>query len=430
MDDRGLVSPGAMRFVAIVFGIAGVTFIATTVSLYLEFRTLPDQPAGWFTIAAANSHLFLFFPTFGLLALCAFFIPAAVFVDLYWHHVPYGRIRFVAGTIVVALASLILARSLVVSELPAVWWLKPATLQSDIGRPANCDARASEPALQRATGASRPAADKVCARVPVLEGLAGLRRVSQTRAGLSPFVRACAVDPYIETPPEITVLRYCFASGQNMNAAQCCAAQAQFREDLTVLYAKEPRHSTTGMVHAVVLPLKVMFLLVVLIIGVMLALWRRTVDTHYRRYARRMERGIIVGAIAMLLWPISNHAFLQSFAALYGRQGQGVYSDMSAAVSLAFGVWALLLVLFFFRQHERDVEAAGKIAGALVSAVAVFKYNEIIDYSVRFVGAGSNPLEVGILGVGLVAAFVALIWGAQFTGSVRLPSLPDDHPYS
>lgn len=434
MDSRGFISVGAMRFVALVFGVAGVTFIATTVALYMEYRALPEEPANWFTIAAVNSHLFIFFPSFGLLALCAFFIPAAVFVDLYWHHVPYGRVRFVFGTMVVALASLWIARSLVVSDVPAVWWLRPDTLQADAGRPAGCDAMSTEPGVQRAAGVQRPSGarsnSKACSRVPVLEALAGLRRVSQARMGLSPFQRACDIDPYMETPPDIEVLRYCFASGQNMNAADCCKAQRQFRQDLAELFDGEGRHSTTGLVHAVVLPFKVMFLLVVLIIGVMLALWRRTVDKFYSRYARRMERGIVVGAVAMLMWPITNHAFLQSTAVLYGQKGQGVYTDLSALLSLAFGAWALLLVLFFFRQHQRDVEAAGKIAGALVSVVAVLKYKELIDYSVRFVGAGAQAGEVAILGLALVVAFAALVWGASFTEAARMPRSEYDQPQS
>jgi hypothetical protein len=430
MNERGSISPGALRLVAAIFGVAGISFIATTVTLFFEFRELGDTSAGWFTIAAVNSHLFLFFPSFGVLALCAFFIPATVFVDLYWHHVPYGRIRFVTGTIVLAVVSLAVSRSLVVADLPAVWWLKPATLASDRGVPKDCDPLANEPALLKSAGGSRPGARSACQRLPVLDALASLRRVSQTRTGLSPFVRNCSTDPYIEMPPDLGVQRFCFASGQNMTASQCCVAQSQFRDDLSALYAREGQHSMTGSVHAAVLPLKVMFLLIVLCIGVMLALWRRTVDRVYSAYAKRIERGIIVGAIAMMLWPISNHAFLQSSAALYGRSGQGVYTDLSSLISLAFGAWALLLVLFFFRQHERDVEAAGKIAGAIVSAVAVFKYNEIIDYSVRYVGAGSHPLEIAILGAILLGAFVALVWGARITETVRVPKLPPEQPYS
>ena len=68
--------------------------------------------------------------------------------------------------------------------------------------------------------------------------------------------------------------------------------------------------------------------------------------------------------------------------------------------------------MFFFRRHERDLEAAAKIGGALASGLAVLKFNQIIDYSVRFVGSGADTREMAVFGVLLVIGFVALLWGA------------------
>jgi hypothetical protein len=357
--------------------------------------------ADWFNIAAVNSHLFLYFPTFGLLALCAFYVPAAVFVDLYWRKLNYGKARFIAGNIVVIAGALFIAQQFSRGEVPAIWWLHPSTLEAD----------------RQATPGCRGDAQN-CRRVSVLAALKSVREVSQTRVGLSPFVRTCDPDPLIEQPAEMTLRRHCFATMSRMNALECCRAQAHLTTDLVSLYAREPRHSLTGDVHALLLPFKIYFMLVVLSIGILLAIWRRMVDRLYRSFVVRIERGILVGAVAIVLWPIANHAFLQASEALYGRIGQGAYGSFSPVFSLAFGAWAVLLVMFFFRQHERDLEAAGKIAGAVGGAIAVLKYNEIIDFAVRFVGAGSSPLELAVLCSLLIGAFVTLAWGAGIAPSL------------
>ena len=149
----------------------------------------------------------------------------------------------------------------------------------------------------------------------------------------------------------------------------------------------------------------------VLSIGFLLAVWRRKIDKLYRAYTGRIERGLLVGALAMLVWPISNHGFLQSSTLLYGKAGEGLYAVISPAMSFMFAAWALLLVLFFFRQHQRDIEAAGKIGGGIASAVAIVKYNEIIDYATRFIGSGADPWELSLMAILIVGAFAALYIG-------------------
>jgi hypothetical protein len=161
--------------------------------------------------------------------------------------------------------------------------------------------------------------------------------------------------------------------------------------------------------------------LMILVIGALLALWRRTIDRLYKSYMARMERGLLIGAAAMIIWPISNHGFLQSASLLYGKYGEGVYATISPMLSFAFAAWALLLVLFFFRRHERDIEAAGKIGGGIASAVAIMKYNEIIDYGTRFLGSGADPIELTVIGTLLVGAFAALYMGLP---TLRMPDIP------
>jgi hypothetical protein len=396
------MSVTAKRIVFAIFTLLALSFIATTVALYVEFKD--DQ---WFTIAAFYSHLFIFFPTFGILALFAFYIPAAALLDLYMHHVKRGPLRFAIGTLVLIGISMWLS-TILITGAPAVWWLSPKTLASDMGRPEGCTSPR-------------------CTRIPIMDSVAEVRRISQQRTGLSPFVRPCETDQYTEVPQEQLHRRYCFVTKTKLTAAECCVAQAKFTSDITRLYEDEKEHALAGKIHAMLLPLKIFFLLMVLAIGILLAVWRRRIDNHYAEYTGRIERGLLVGAVAMLIWPISNHGFLQSSTLLYGVAGEGLYAVISPLMSFMFAAWALLLVLFFFRQHQRDVEAAGKIGGAIASAIAFVKYNEIIDFATRFIGSGADPLELALMAVILIVAFSALYIGLP-VDAARKPQLEGPVP--
>lgn len=396
------MSRNVQGVVAVVFIVLALSFIATTAVLYMEFR---DD--GWFTLAAFYSHLFIFFPTFGLLALAAFFVPACALLDLYWHHVKHGPARFAIGSFVLIAVSLG-ASAMLVTGVPAVWWLKPGTLAADLGNPAGCSA-------------------PQCKRQPVMASVKEVRAISRVRLGLSPFVRECLDDQLMEIPLELMQPRHCFVTMTKLTAAQCCMAQKDFTADLSKLYDSERgNHSVTGVVHAKLLPLKIFFLLMIFAIGVLLALWRRTIDQHYRDYTGRIERGLLIGALAMLLWPVANHGFLQSSSLLYGRAGEGIYATISPVLSFLFAAWALMLVVFFFRRHERDIEAAGKIGGGMASAVAIIKYNEIIDYATRFLGSGADLMGLSVLGLVLVGAFIGLVAGVPKPAPVVPVPYPDD----
>jgi hypothetical protein len=393
------MSAGARVFVLLVFVVLGLSFLATTYSLYSEF-----QASGWFAFATFYSHAFIFFPTFGILALCAFFIPASALVDLYWNHVPFGRVRFMAGLAVVVVASVVLSQKIMAGDVPALWWLSPSTLEADRGNPAGCNAAAGG-----------------CKRVAILDAVAKVRLESTQRMGLSRFARNCSPDPLMEASAEQTAKRYCFASQTMATAAECCTAKAAFTEDLRRLYRKPQAHSDTARVHEALLPLKVFFLLMIFVMGLMLAAWRGKIDQMYKVYATRIERGVIVGALAMLIWPISNHAFLQSASLLYAPWGEGFFKDATPIFSLMFGGWALLIILFYFRQHQRDIEAAGKIGGGIASAVAVLNYDRIVDFAERFLGSGADPVLLASLAALLGVAFLGIIWGASTPEDVSLP---------
>jgi hypothetical protein len=197
---------GPRLFISIVYTIIGLSFFATTAVMIYEYWDLD-----WFTIATFYSHLFIFFPVFGTVALCAFYTPSVAFVDMYWRHVPRGRSRFILGFFVVAALSAGVAYLFHASPQRSIWEVAPQRLARDAGEPANC------------TGVAAP-----CNRLSALQALQSVRVVSKQRTGLSELVRNCEPDVLVENPEQFERRRFCFASTaftqtpQLTTDADCC----------------------------------------------------------------------------------------------------------------------------------------------------------------------------------------------------------------
>ena len=98
---------GVRLFVLAVFLALGLSFMAPIAVLMWEFRD-----SGWLTLATFYSHLFMFFPTFGVVTLCAFYTPGCAFTDMYWKWVTFGRIRFTIGLLAVSALSVVICIAL------------------------------------------------------------------------------------------------------------------------------------------------------------------------------------------------------------------------------------------------------------------------------------------------------------------------------
>lgn len=371
---------GARIFVAVLFLMLGFSFLASTGLLIREF-----QEANWQAMVVAHSHLFFFYPIFGILALAAFYLPAVVFTDLYWRHVPWGKLRFVAGAVVVAALSVFVSR-LLDAEPRAIWEVSPIALAADSGDPPGCNATAGS-----------------CRRAPMLSALTELRREGQGRLGLSKFARSCLVDPMLELPEEMEKERYCFAAGAKLKGMPCCEAQKRLREEATRLQSTQ--RSLSGRFDQMVfLPLKIFFVLVVVVIAGLLAVWREQLDYYYRDLVPPIERGVIVGAVAMLLWPVMDYGYQATANVLFGR-----FHGLQLRYSLVIVPWALLLLFYFLRRLGRRGEMIGQIAGVVTAAVAVLRYEDLNDWAVRLLGIGTNAWIIGALIALAVVGFVALV---------------------
>jgi hypothetical protein len=373
---------GARIAVAITFLILGASFLASTGLLVREF-----QDVDWGAMVLAHSHLFFFYPLFGILALAAFYLPAVIFFDLYWRHLPYGKLRFLIGLVVMAALSYGVARWLD-KEPRSIWEASPQALLADKGEPRGCVASAG-----------------ACRRAPVLTALSDLRNEGQGRLGLSKFARSCLVDPKLEMPEEMEKERYCFAAGAKLKGPACCDAQKRFRDEVGRLQADPALRSQSATYDQMIfLPLKVFFVLIVVAIGALLSMHRKRIDQFYRERVPPIERGVIIGAFAMLFWPIMDYGYQETANVLFGR-----FHGLQLRLSLVIVPWALLLLFYFLRRLGKQGEMIGQIAGVVTAGVAVLRYEDLNDWAVRLLGVGTNSWIVAVLVILAVVGFVGLV---------------------
>jgi hypothetical protein len=395
------MSLGARAFVFVVYVLLGASFVAVPALLIWEFG-----PEKALTFVTFDSHLFLFFPTLGLVALAAFYLPSCAFVDMYWHHVRLGPMRFLAGLVLLGALALHVAAGLTSNPHRSVWDLKPATLAADASEPAGCG------------DAARP-----CARIALIDGVSNLRTVSRNRLGVREFYRSCRAEPLIAHDGTEEPRRFCFASTPLSDApllstdGECCQAQQRYQAAIDRLYLDPSEQSVTGRVHRTLLPGMVFFLFILLAISVLLTVRHSGVKKHYPDKIARIEIGVLVGAAAMIFFPLMSQAYVQSADALFGVQQKGGFRAIVPLMSFLFGAWAMLLLLFSFRQHDHDLELAAKLAGVVASTIAVFKYDILVSIIVRYLGSGADELSVILVfGLAIVAVIVLLSPLAQRTG--------------
>jgi hypothetical protein len=408
---------GPRVFVFIVFLALGLSFIATTAALAKEFW----RDDLWLAFLTSDSHLFLFFPTFAVVALVAFYLPSCAIVDLYWNHLPLGRIRFAIGFLVLIAAAWTIAALILSGQNKSIWTVKPDVLFADSGEPASCLRNGGD-----------------CARLPVVQVVENLRDVSQSRESLRPLVRNCQTDPLIEQATQLGPKRYCMvttpvsASPALKTDQECCRAQQSFLAYVSGLqslrqpgegakalwqlrlplrfFEVQPSQSNlsmTGLLHGLLLPLKVLFLVVLVAISILMTLHLRKIEQLYKPYLGRMETGLLIGTFATLFFPLMSQAFLQSVDAMVGDLGRGNFSNIVPILSFAFGVWTLLILLYFYRRRDKEAEIFAKIGGAAAGIVALVQYEAIIDFLVRAVGSGADWLFV--VGAAILAPVIAVV---------------------
>jgi hypothetical protein len=378
-------------FVAVIYVLLGASFIASTGVLINEFFH-----SDWLTMVAAHSHLFLFFPVFGILALVGFYVPSVVLMDLYWTHVPYGKLRFVSGLIAIAAFSFGVCWWLD-AKPRAIWEVSLGALIADKGEPVACD-----------TGGS------VCQRAPMLDALSNLRLEAQKRVGLTKFARNCNINPYLEVPEDMTKLRWCFPAQVMLTGIACCQVQNRFSDAVARLQADPSTRSLSAKLDVFFMPLKIFFVLVLIAIGCLLAARRRAFDLYYADLVPSIERGVIIGALAMLLWLLMDYAYQETTDALFGR-----HSAVPLRLSLVIAPWALLLLFYFLRHLGEYSAIVGQISGVVVAAVYVWYYENLNDLAVRFLGIGADKWAIACLLIIALLGMFRIAWRSHSNAAAQ-----------
>ncbi len=371
------MSPIAKWLTILVFTVLAAAFVADTAIVLWEY---PQKL--WLPILSFHSQNFIFFPTVGIVALLAFWRAGAVVMDAYWRYIKLGRLILVIG-FAATLGSAWYISDMFGKSPDRSWWeIAPAALEADAGDPAGC----------------RP---PNCERAPIIDAHLAVGAESRTPDGLSRYQHPCGASRSTIFRPEETLRTYCLANGKpNVTIAECCAARGAFKDAMIAIQKNNP--SQTYVAHRWLEPFKIFFLLVLLCIGIMLLRRRKTLERFYPDHMDNIERSVPVGGLLMLLWPVMNQAFTSSWDVLFGTDTQGAYRIMAPLYTLGFGVWAMILVFFYFRRYPETLEYVAKAAGIGAAVLSVLKYDAILTWLTKYLGAGADFVSLSIFAVAVI----------------------------
>jgi hypothetical protein len=154
--------------VNLVFFLLALSFLVETGVMIWEFRGVLAAP-----MAAFDGHLFLFFPTFGIVVLMAFRRAAIVLVDAHWRHIKGGKLFLLGVVLVISAIAGYLAFTFQSAQTRQWWEVSEPTLLADQGEPAGCT-------------------PPDCDRAPVIKAYSSVRLVAQrSESGLTDFYEDC-----------------------------------------------------------------------------------------------------------------------------------------------------------------------------------------------------------------------------------------------
>jgi hypothetical protein len=406
---KSRLSRSSRAFVALLFLALAISFFASTGLILWEMRDIDPL-----LVLSTNSNLFVYFPTLGVVALAAFYVPAVILTDLYWSgRIKLGRTRYMLGFLVFVGAAVAISEKMNVTELRPFWEISPAALHAKDNDPRTC--RPNPPETETGNPSVRPDC-----RPAILGAIGDLRVKALDRVALSPLARECNLDKLLEPPPDYTVARYCFPAHRLLTTPACCLMQRELVEQSVALWeSPRTRSLTANWDRLVFLPAKCFFLVVILMIGVLLIYRKKLLVAHYSDLLPAMERRLQWGALAMLPWLIMDYAQQQVADVLYGAPGGFPFRP-----SLVLLPWALLIAGYFADRIQIELVRIVQMVSAVISGIAILNYRSVFDWSAKLVGVGAPEWHFWLLGGISIVGLVYILWGIP--GALRGEDLGKD----
>jgi hypothetical protein len=180
--------------------------------------------------------------------------------------------------------------------------------------------------------------------------------------------------------------------------------QDRLREATFATWSNPDQRSDAGKLDRLLfLPLKTFFVLVLVLIGLFLIRWKSRLVEYYTPFLPAMERGLQIGALAMLPWLVMDYGNQQVSDILYGPTG-----GFPIRLSLVLIPWALLLAAYFADRIQIELVRLVQLASGVLSAIAFFNYRDFFDWSAKALGVGAPMMNFGILAAVSLTAFIYL----------------------
>ena len=377
---------GSRIAVTVFFALIYAAFLIEIGTLIHEFG--PHYLA--MSMATMFAHNFLFFPIAGLLALIAFWRPAVLLADaLGTGKIKHGWLTLAIVMGLIGFVAWAMSSAFAGSNTRSLFEIAPEAIIADEGV-------ASDNPTER--------------RAALGEVLIQLKINSAADGGLQRFQTRCEPEwlRYGVMSQEQTL---CFPTGKITSVEACCQAKTDFRTRVNAMQTNNP--SRLAAVHRYVLPVKMVFLLTLLFIGILLVWLRKPLTALYGKAVQQVSFPLAAGGALVLLWPLMNAAYLSTSSLLTGDGLTNAYRVTAPLFALGFGVWAMLLVFFHLRTYPSHIETALKSAGAIAAAVGVFRYEEIVNYLSRTLGVGGDIVAVTVFTVAVGVLIAAVVMGIR-----------------
>ena len=158
----------------------------------------------------------------------------------------------------------------------------------------------------------------------------------------------------------------------------------------------------------------------------LLALRRKQIEDNYAEASRSIDRGVLVGTLAMVFLPLMNRAFLLSTTLLHGDSGIISVHRMPDVFIILFVFWTVLIVLSFLHPANKQAEPTSRIFGVIASVAFALNADTITGFAIRYLGAGADVISLGVaVGTAIVLLLVLII--GQRRGKAATDAQPPEY---